>query len=841
MRELANPRMPPEDDPNLLNLAESVADGRDVTGEAGSDAPSDNLRRLAALAGVFSRFRESAPEPPFSWAGLEVESVVGQGGFGTVYRARDPVLARYVALKLIDRGALDDDEFMGEARRLARVRHPNVLSVHGVEQAEGLVGLWADLLEGETLEELLARGPVDRTSLLAIAAQLAEALRAVHAAGLVHGDIKAGNVMIDADGHVTLMDFGAAHQAVGGLLRFGSPRNMAPECFDAPSGLFAADVYAFGALLYRMAAGRHAWADLDRERLVARKRGGELDLKPLGGLPRRLRSLITAMLAPTPDARPDMAGIVRRIEWLRSAPVRRLRRAAAVAAALCLAMLAAWMVDRNDLTPESGSSFEASVAVMPFDDLDADKEHGDFVRGLSDEILHALSGVGGLKVIGRYSAYAAVDGERSEAAKKLGVDHLLHGSVRRSGDRLRVYAELTRSEDGAQVWSETFDRRLDDVFRIQDSIAAEVARALRGVTIDDDRSDVRRTDVDLYEIYLRGLSLLNRRGVDNLLRSIEYFRDVVDRDPRFAPAWSGLSSAYAVLPSYMNAPADSVEKALKAARRAIELDPDDGLALGVLATQHTVDREWLQAERMHQRSLAASPSSSVLQMWYGELMAETGRLIAKRERMALAVELDPLAPAQRGNYGWALIVNGDFAGGRRECLRAWNLGLEAIFVWQCTYYSLLFSERFDEARSWIERVPRGATYRQQVRLFQAAYRDPYNADKHQRALDALEEAREHGIAHWESAAWLSMLGETESARQVIEEAVASGDLELVRSLFGPHFTALQGEDRFVDLMHRLGMVEYWRATEWSPLCRPVGGQVECAPIVDGWRRSEGES
>lgn len=819
--------MTSEDDPDLLKLARSVADGEEVIDEAIPDPSSGNLRRLAELSRLFSRCRDAPVELPFQWAGLEVESVVGRGGFGTVYRARDPVLARYVALKLIDRDALDDAEFMSEARRLARVRHPNVLSVHGVEQAEGRVGLWADLLEGETLEQRLCRGPIDRSALLPIAAQVTEALRAVHAAGLVHGDVKAGNVMIDDDGHVTLMDFGAAHRAADGLMRFGSPRNMAPECLDAQSGSFAADIYAFGALLYRLATGRHAFEAPDRAALVERKRSGDLDLRPLGHLQRPLRALIAAMMAPEPGGRPDLGEIAARIDWLRATPVRRLRRALVGVVALCLVVIAAWMIDREAPVLPANPPFQASVAVMPFDDLDAGAARGDFVLGLSDVILHELSGVSGLKVAGRYSAQAAAGIDRAELGETLGVDHVLQGSVRRAGEELRVYAELVRAADGSQVWSETFDRHMDDVFRIQDSIAAEVARALRGVAIDRGRSDARRTDVDNYEIYLRGLSLLNRRGSDNVLRSIEYFRDVVDRDPGFAPAWSGLASAYAVLPSYTNAPPVSGEEARRAALRAIDLDPDDALALGVLATRHTGRREWLQAERLYRRALAAEPGNSTLRMWYGELMAETGRLVAKQEQFSTAVELDPLAPAQRGNYGWALLVNNDFEGAARECRIAWDLGLEAVFVWMCVHESLLLQEKFSEAERWIEHLPLGSRAKVGARRLLAAMRDPDDADKRALAVRTVEEGLGANMPVENAAMALALMGETEAAWTIIDKTVSAGEYGMVRSLFAPHFSALQNDPRFVGLMRRLGLVDYWQSSEWGPICEPVGGELAC--------------
>jgi len=320
--------MNPDDD--LLERAGAVADG-DAPGDHDDSPPGANLARLHGLMRLFESQRAAALDPPFVWAELEVEEVLGRGSFGTVYRARDPVLAREVALKLIDSAALDDAEFMAEARRLARVSHPNVLSIHGVESCDGRIGLWADLLGGRTLEQRPADGPIAEAELLPIAAQLAAALRAVHAAGLVHGDVKAGNVMIDESGHVTLMDFGAAHRAGRDGPRFGSPRSMAPEVHDGAAGSPAADQYALGVLLYRAIAGRHPHDEHDREALIERVRSTDADPQPLAPASSAMRGLVLDLLARDPEARPDAAGVVDRIAQIRSRPARRLRRVALAA------------------------------------------------------------------------------------------------------------------------------------------------------------------------------------------------------------------------------------------------------------------------------------------------------------------------------------------------------------------------------------------------------------------------------------------------------------------------------------------------------------------------------
>ncbi|MCB1033102.1 MAG: serine/threonine protein kinase, partial [Acidobacteria bacterium] len=343
-----------EDRDRLLDLAKDVAEGSRVDwearleelGEAGEEARvAAGLRRLAEMQ---SRFRTASAgleltaggdlPAGWRWGHLEVGALLGSGSFGEVYRAYDPVLRREVALKLRarPRASAAESTFLAEARRLARVRHPNVLAVHGADVHDGRAGLWADLLEGETLEQGLAQGPpFPPQEVLGIALQLVEALAAVHGAGLVHGDIKASNVMRCPGDRIVLMDFGAGSDKAGdGGSRpaAGSPLSMAPELFGGRPASAAADLYSTGVLLFRLLTGRYPVAAETVEELASRHRQGWTPEWGSGvRAPRSLRHLAERLLALDPAGRPTAAETLEALRSIEEEPRRRRKRLAVAA------------------------------------------------------------------------------------------------------------------------------------------------------------------------------------------------------------------------------------------------------------------------------------------------------------------------------------------------------------------------------------------------------------------------------------------------------------------------------------------------------------------------------
>ncbi len=340
----------PKDPGEPSDVAQQIADQSEPDWESASDTTDnlDGMRLISDIANSFrSREKTDSTEPAlFEWRHLEVREAIGAGAFGEVYRAYDPVLKREVALKIEhereDR-ASNPEMVIAEARSMARTRHPNILAVHGADVMDGRVGIWSDLLPGHTLAAALkARGQLPVTESIELALPIAQALALIHRRGIVHGDVKPANIMMQPDGTPVLMDFGAAREEGRWLaVTLGSPRFMAPELFDDRPTTSASDLFSFGVVLYRCLSGRYPWKAESVESLEKVYRHGEPP--SMDRISRGFRALIVDLLKLDPDQRPSAGELVERLEYLRTAPQRRRRRTAvwAVIGSLTVGLLAA--------------------------------------------------------------------------------------------------------------------------------------------------------------------------------------------------------------------------------------------------------------------------------------------------------------------------------------------------------------------------------------------------------------------------------------------------------------------------------------------------------------------
>lgn len=326
----------------LHRLAELVADGSpDDWSESLDDPRIVSLHRIRQLADAFRKAECDVPrrDPLFTWRQLEVLERIGAGGFGEVFRAWDPVLTREVALKLIDTGdrpAPGRELIAAEARRMARMRHPAILAVHGADEQDGRLGIWTDLLTGRTLEAILAEnGSLPPARVLELALPLCDALLAVHRKALTHGDFKPANIIIQDDGSPVLIDFGAAREVLTETVTEGSPQVMAPESFDGVHASPAADMYAFGTVIYRLLSGRYPISADTLGQLQQRLQQSQRPDMSL--VPRSWRPLLSPLLAWSPDERPDAATTLERLRYMQRAGQRRHRRA--MVAAICASLL----------------------------------------------------------------------------------------------------------------------------------------------------------------------------------------------------------------------------------------------------------------------------------------------------------------------------------------------------------------------------------------------------------------------------------------------------------------------------------------------------------------------
>lgn len=752
----------------LLPLAESIADGATVDWAAvEAQATVDTrhvIRQLRILAELSMLHRTvpgqpaaetSAPRPPASpaigrWAHLDLIARIGGGSFGDVYRAWDRHLEREVALKLLRRPNAVEDPFasaiVAEGRLLASVRHPNVVSVHGVAEHDGRLGLWMELVDGATLEEVLAaHGPFSAGEAALVGVDLCRALAAIHRAGLVHRDVKTQNVVRERGGRIVLMDLGMGRRLDAttsrGSDRAGTPLSLAPELFaGAPAGA-RTDLYSLGVLLYRLVTGEFPVraATLDeleeahRQRRVVHLRDARPDLpaafvrvvdRAIAADPKKrfasageLEAALSESVsdsAISQDAAPGDGRIGSRFTWL----------AAGVAAVAALA-LTATVAFRWQHAPRSSTAASRvirSIAVLPLVNLSGDPAEEYFADGMTDQLIGTLGQLRGVNVISRTSAmqFKGSKVPLPEIARALHADAVLEGSVQMTpqpgrdnggGKHVRINARLIYAGTDTQVWDRTFERVMADVLALQADVAKAVTEGI-GLRLKDDETAKtpsvasRTIQPQAYEAYLRGLYLLNKRTPADIRSGIEQFKQAIDADPTHPLAWAGLSDGYSLLASYdEEQPRDVRPRAKAAAQKALELDDSLAEAHTALAiVQWTYDWDLAAAETELRRALALNDSYAIAHAWYGLLLNELGRFDQALAETRRAQELDPLSLIIDVNVGRCYYFARDYAQALQHLQELARREPDYWIVHAILGQTLLAMQRVDEAITELERA-----------------------------------------------------------------------------------------------------------------------------------------
>ena len=591
-----------------------------------TDPPPLDLDTLPHLA--------QRPTPPASLQERYViDHELGRGGMGVVLLARDQKLGRNVALKVLPRGAPADAliRFEQEARAAAALNHPNVLAVHDIGVSDGQPYIVSELLEGQTLRERLSKGALPRRDALDYAAQLARGLEAAHERGIVHRDLKPENLFITNEGRIKILDFGIAKLPRGetttqtadgivmGTVGYMSPEQVRGEAVDARS-----DIFSFGAILYEMLAGKPAFVRataVDSCHAVVHEEPPDAD------------AIVRRCIAKNPARRYQTA---RELAADLGAP-KRARGLLWFALALATATPAAgiWLQLRRPPPPPS-------VAVLPFVNMSSDKDTEYFSDGITEELINALANVDGLKVPARTSAFAmrGKDLTVQQIADRLGVAHVLEGSVRRDGDKLRITAQLINAADGYHLWSKTYDREVKSIFAIEDEIAHAIASSLRRKLIDVKAPTM---NAKAHELYLKGLFLLNQRTPEALAKAAGLFEDATRRDPDYALAYAAEADALSLQTWYSGngASEELLHRAEAAATRATQLDANLGEAhasLGLIAFA----RQDLRLARVELRKAAElNPNDANIRDWLGSVYQFAAHFDEAKTEYERARELDP--------------------------------------------------------------------------------------------------------------------------------------------------------------------------------------------------------
>ena len=553
---------------------------------------------------------------------------IGSGGMGVVYRAEDSRLGRDVALKVLSLErpltSADRERFLEEGRMAASLRHPNICTVYDVGEEEGVHFIAMAYIPGENLKEIVSRGELPIGEAMDLAIQIATGLQAAHDRGIVHRDIKSANVIIDDDRRVSILDFGVAKLA-GHVTQTGETRSMGTVAYMAPeqtSGQTVdarTDIWALGVCLYEMIAGELPFHGEHDSAVIYQI----VNLDPPSftsrgiDLPRTVTRIIKKALEKRPDKR------YRIIDE----------------------MLADLKLAREEL--DSGTiTHEPSIAVLPFTNFSKDPEQDYFCDGVGEEIINSLAQIEGLRVAARTSSFAFRGAKQDirEIGQKLDVNTILEGSVQKSGKRLRVTAQLINVNDGYHLWSQKYDRDLEDVFVIQDEIAQNIVRALE-ITLSEREErvieKVPTTDMRAYDFYVRGLHHYHEKNRNGYELARNMFTSAIVRDPNYTLAYCLLADCYSMIFSFYNTDASIIENGIVACERAIEIDPDSAKAHASYGMVLSNGGQYDEAEREFVRAIELSPKLFEAHYFYARSCRNSGNLRKAAELFETASEMQP--------------------------------------------------------------------------------------------------------------------------------------------------------------------------------------------------------
>ncbi len=702
----------------------------------------------------------------------EIVAPLGAGGMGEVWRARDTRLQREVAIKALPETFANHPErlarFEREARLLASLSHPNIAAIFGLEDAGGAPYLVLELVEGESLAQRLSRGALSVRETLELGGQVAGAIEAAHERGIVHRDLKPGNVMLTGARVAKVLDFGLAKggatesAAASGLsaaptmgvsgtaigLVLGTASYMSPEQARGLAVDRRTDVWAFGCVLFECLTGAQAFAGPTTSDVIGRilEREPEWNALP-AAVPPRLRDLVRRCLTKDADARPRDIGDLRR----------------------------EIMAITQELSSPSGLHAPArgvpSLAVLYFEDLAADKESEYFCTGITEDILTDLSKIKGLRVASRNAVarYRGAPTDIPKVAADLGVGAVLEGSVRRAGDRVRITAQLINAADGFHLWAERYDRTLEDVFAVQDEIAAAITGALRVTLAPADVEKIAATrpdDVRAYDLYLKGRERYGHYNAKALHEALDLFRQATELDPSYALAWAGIADTYGQL---------------------LQWDDDEDHAeitrLGLAAVERAV--------AINPRLAEAYKAESLLRLFSGDKDGSRAALLR-------AVEMDPRYTPALINLCVDAFARFDIAGAERYVRRALEIDPQEAFATTWLGSIMLSTSRYEEAIALAQRIRGmsdvpfyvGASYFQRASAY-IALGDLAQAEKIVQAAlaDGVPPVRAQAI----TANIAARRGDTEEARRIVRELDATPGLGTGQLRMGPAAALRVGE------------------------------------------------
>jgi serine/threonine-protein kinase len=823
-------------------------DTQQFCGDCGTQLPTSEEGSLSRTKTLEIPKEELATGVMFADRYQIIEEL-GRGGMGKVYKVLDKEIDVKVALKLIKPEIASDkkniERFRHELKTARDITHNNVCRMYDLNKEEGSYYITMEFVEGQDLKGLIRQtGRLAVSTAINIAKQVCEGLTEAHRLGVIHRDLKPSNIMINKEGNARIMDFGIARSLktrgiTGAGVIIGTPEYMSPEQVEGREVDQRSDIYSLGIILYEMVTGQAPFKG-DTPFIIGVKHKSEIprDPKELNAqIPDDLNRVILKCMTKDKVKRYQSAKEVRseftRIEeglltTDRVAPKKKPVTSKEITVTfglknllipvlVVIALVVVAVIILQVLIQEESLSLppgRPSVAVLPFDDLSPQKDQEYLCDGLAETLINAFSKIKNLRVIARNSSFLFRGRERDvqEIGERLNIKTIIKGSLQKAGNRVRITAQLIRVDDESLLWSDQYNRELDDLFAVQDEISLAIVDKLRVQLLGEDKARIvkRHTqNFEAYNLYLKGRYFWNKRTEEGYQKSLEYFQQAIEKDPTYASAYTGIADYYNLLGYYdYLPPKEAFPKAKAAAEKALEMDETLAEAHNSLAmVKESYDWDWEGAEREYRRAIELNPNYATAHQWYAGYLGAMGKHDESITENKQAQELDPLSPIIGADLGTNFISARQYDQAITEFQKVLEMDPDYIIAHLFLGMAYAGKEMYDEAIAEVKKAQSHSDDDGSLMkvLLGVIYSLSGKKDEAKKVLNEMLELSKHSyVSPWGISLIYVGLDQKDQAFEWLEKAYEERDHWMSSLKVLPILDSIRSDPRFIALLKKMG-------------------------------------